>query len=222
MALAAGPAQASALSGPHYTFRTLDSSNDLTFNQLLGINDHGKIVGYFGSGDPGHPNKGYILRPPYHQLQYRNQNFPGSRQTQVTGLNNGDIQVGFYSTMNTKSGNNNNFGFYSINGTHFHKVNFPTSHPSSPPVDQLLGVNDAGLAVGFFLDSTGHSHGYLYNIHANRYLSVKPSVVGATDVLATGINDANRLFQSVKPMPGFQVAVTVLPLSLPVTEAMSW
>jgi hypothetical protein len=196
MALAAGPAEASTASpasGPHYTFRTLDSSNDLTFNQLLGINDHGKIVGYFGSGDPGHPNKGYLLRPPYHQLQYRNQNFPGSKQTQVTGLNNLGITVGFYSTQNNASLSDNNFGFYAVNGAHFHKVNFPTSHPASPPVDQLLGVNDAGIAVGFFLDSSGHSHGYLYDIPAHRYVTVKPSVVGATSVTATGINDADSV-----------------------------
>jgi hypothetical protein len=33
-----------------YTYTTLNNSNDLTFNQLLGINDSGVIAGYFGSG----------------------------------------------------------------------------------------------------------------------------------------------------------------------------
>jgi len=195
LALATAPAQA-APSAPavHYSFTTINNNNDPTFNQLLGINDAGKIAGYFGSGAKGHPNKGYTLTPPYHQTNFRNQNFPGSKQTQVTGLNNGDIQVGFYSTMNTKSGNNNNFGFYSINGKHFHKVNFPTHNPANPPVDQLLGVNDSGLAVGFYVDGNGASHGYLYDIPAHKYFSENPPLgTGVKSVTPTGINDPDSV-----------------------------
>ena len=33
------------------TFQTLNNANDLTFNQLLGINDSGVIGGYFASGN---------------------------------------------------------------------------------------------------------------------------------------------------------------------------
>ena len=49
------------------TFKTLNDQLDPTFNQLLGINNNGKIAGYFGSGAPGHPNKGYTLDAPYGQ-----------------------------------------------------------------------------------------------------------------------------------------------------------
>ncbi len=73
----AGPAHAQGSSS--YTFTTLDNSNDLTFNQLLGINDSGTIAGYFGSGVAMHPNKGYYLLPRSGQLDYRVENFPGSR-----------------------------------------------------------------------------------------------------------------------------------------------
>ena len=62
----AGPASASTLSpasSTGYSFQTLDNAHDLTFNQLLGINDEGLIAGYFGSGAQGHPNKGYLLNP---------------------------------------------------------------------------------------------------------------------------------------------------------------
>src|ERR1700761_8083140 len=116
LALGTAPAQAAPRSSAHvhYTFKRIDNQNDPTFNQLLGINDKGKIAGYFGSGAQDHPNKGYTLTSPYRQTSFRNQNFPGSKQTQVTGLNNTDIQVGFYSTMNTASMSNNNFGFYSL------------------------------------------------------------------------------------------------------------
>lgn len=209
LALAGGAAQASpaaasgaACSGTssvtvpdssHYKFRTLDNWNDPTFNQLLGISDHGKIVGYFGSGAGQHPNKGYALHEPYSQVSYRNQNFPGSVQTQATGLNNGELTVGFYSTMNAADLADNNFGYYATNGADFHEVNYPTSHPASPPVDQLLGVNDADLAVGFYVDSAGNSHGYLYNIKTGKYSLVSPKISGITSVTATGINDAGSV-----------------------------
>ncbi len=195
LALASGPALASpsSASNVHYRFTTINNDNDPTFNQLLGINDAGKIAGYFGSGVQGHPNKGYTLTRPYHQINFRNQNFPGSKQTQVTALNNHGIQVGFYSTMNAANNSNNNFGYYSINGTHFHKVNFPAKHPASPPVDQLLGVNDQNLAVGFYLDNKGNSHGYLFNINSHKYFSEPLPIPGVTSVTPTGINDPDSV-----------------------------
>src|SRR5215472_3627104 len=54
------PAAPATASSPAvtYSFRKLDNSNDPTFNQLLGINNHNKIAGYYGSGAGGHPNKG--------------------------------------------------------------------------------------------------------------------------------------------------------------------
>ena len=95
-----------------YSFRTLNNHHDLTFNQLLGINNEGLIAGYFGSGAKGHPNKGYRLSKPYSQGNYASENYPGSRQTQVTGLNDTGTTVGFWSTQNKASLANNNFGFY--------------------------------------------------------------------------------------------------------------
>lgn len=193
--LAAGgvPAQAAPhVPAVHYSFKTKNNADDPTFNQLLGINDKGVIAGYFGSGAHGHPNKGYTLLPPYHQVDFRNQNFPHSKQTQVTGLNNTGIEVGFFSTMNTKSGNNNNFGYY-FNGRTFRKVNFPAPNPASPPVDQLLGINDQGIAVGFYVDAKGDSHGYLYNTKTHTYAGENPHVTGEVSVTPTGINDVDSV-----------------------------
>ena len=47
-----------------------------------------------------------------------------------------------------------------------------TSRPgdnASPPVDQLLGVNDSDVAVGFYTDGQGNNHGYTYNIRDRRF-----------------------------------------------------
>jgi hypothetical protein len=119
-----------------YRFGTLDNAKDVTFNQLLGINNSGVIAGYFGSGAAGHPNKGYKLFPPYGQGNYANENFPGSVQTQVTGLNDKGDTVGFWSSMDTASMVNNNFGFYELNGHKFHTVEFPTGDNANPPVNR--------------------------------------------------------------------------------------
>jgi hypothetical protein len=187
---AAGSAHASPT--PSYSFTTLDNSNDLTFNQLLGINDHGVIAGYFGSGQAGHPNKGYYLlpgdqRPRYNQLDYRVENFPGSTQTQVTGLNDGSTQVGFDSPTNT--GTDANLAWYSTDdGLTFHSVTVPAdTTPSSPAVTQLLGVNDHNQAVGFYNDAAGLSHGFTYSIRTG---SFSYTTIPGTDPATTSVTDA--------------------------------
>lgn len=179
-----------------YRFKTLNNAHDRTFNQLLGINNEGLIAGYFGSGAHGRPNKGYRLHSPYRQGDYASENFPGSRQTQVTGLNDLGVTVGFWSTQNKVSMVNNNLGFYARGG-HFHEVNFPASSSASPPVDQLLGVNDSNVAVGFYTNGQGVNRGYEYNIKTSRFSRVllhglrnlSPSV----SLTATAINNSGSV-----------------------------
>jgi hypothetical protein len=192
----AGPAGAAttgtAAASAGYQFVTLGSHHDRTFNQLLGINNEGLIAGYFGLGSAGHPNKGYTIRSPYAQGDISNENFTHSRQTQVTGLNDTGVTVGFFSTQNNANLSNNNFGWYNSGG-HFHEVNFPTGTPANPPVDQLLGVNNHDVAVGFFTNAAGQNRGYTYNINARKFSRVLPpgatnSNLGAS-LSATAIND---------------------------------
>lgn len=172
-----------------YQVLTLNNRRDLTFNQLLGINNEGTIAGYFGSGAAGHPNKGYVLRPPYAQGNFANENFPGSAQTQVIGVNDRGVTVGFWAN---KAGAN--FGFYSVNGRFFN-ANFFTGTPAKPPVDQLLGVNDHNVAVGFFTNASGLNRGYTYNISTKKFARVLvPGVAGlGPSLTAAGINNAGDI-----------------------------
>ncbi|HEY6314955.1 MAG TPA: CHRD domain-containing protein [Streptosporangiaceae bacterium] len=181
---AAGAMGTHAAADPVYGFRTIDNATDLTFNQLLGINDNRLIAGYFGSGAQGHPNMGYLLQGG----GYRNENFPGSVQTQVTGLNDNGVTVGFWSGMNTSNMMNDNFGFYAANGS-FHNVNFPTGANASPPVNQLLGVNDSDVAVGFYTDAKGSNHGYEYDISDGRFSRVLDPASSGASLTAAAIND---------------------------------
>ncbi len=192
----AAPARVASAAASHrvatnYVFVTVGSHKDRTFNQLLGINSHGKIAGYFGSGAKGHPNKGYTVRPPFHQSDFRSENFPGSEQTQVTGLNNHGVTVGFFSTQNKKNpSNDNNIGFWAHNH-HFHPVVFPTTSQSSPPINDLLGVNDHRRAVGFYENAAGHLRAFSFNIRTGNFHRVRIS--GATNVIATGINNKGSI-----------------------------
>ncbi|MGH6834809.1 MAG: hypothetical protein ACREC9_04495 [Methylocella sp.] len=90
-------------------FFKLDNQGDPKFNQLLGINDHDIIVGYFGDGmgGPGSVfNNGYVLVPNTH---YSVENFAGMppaghtiTQTQAIGINNKHVPVivGFWADQN--------------------------------------------------------------------------------------------------------------------------
>jgi hypothetical protein len=186
----AGAASASTVQvhgqGTSYRFQTLNNNNDPTFNQLLGINDEGLITGYFGSGAADHPNKGYLLLP--NHTAYVNENFPGSVQTQVTGLNNRGVTVGFWSNSNMGVGMDANFGWVDVHGQ-FRNANFPTGDPASPVTDQLLGVNDNDIAVGFWVDGQGNNHGYEYNISTGRFSSVLDPQDQGASLQATAIND---------------------------------
>ena len=184
--------QASSTLAGNYQFVMLNDARDRTFNQLLGINNEGIIAGYFGSGAARHPNKGYALVPPFSQRNFLNENFPGSAQTQVTGLNDRGVTVGFWSTQNTANMTNNNFGFYWQNGR-FHNVNFPTGDNARPPVNQLLGVNNSGIAVGFYTNGQGSSRGYEFNIRTHEFTRVlvpgAPSGTKGPSLTAAAIND---------------------------------
>jgi len=162
-----------------YHFKTLNDNADPTFNQLLGINNNGVIAGYFGSGAAGHPNKGYTLNPQYKQHDYKNENFPGSVQTQVTAINNKGYTAGFW-----VDGNGNNFGFVRWHGVF---TSYRDPNTGTGTVNQLLGLNDKGVAVGFYTDGKGINHGYKLTLNNGHFTELVPP--GGKNVTATGINN---------------------------------
>jgi hypothetical protein len=199
-ALALLPAAAQAAPAPHraaaasYTFRTLDDQADPTFNQLLGINSHNVIAGYFGSGLTGHPNKGYLLNPPYGQGNYVNENFPGSAQTQVTGIDNLGNTCGFW--VDAKG---NNHGFVEWNGV-FANFNNPHTPHVTPSTNQLLGINNGGNAVGFYTDAAGNNHAYEVNQATRVFKAI--NIPGSVSTMATGINNLGDIVGTAKDSAG--------------------
>jgi hypothetical protein len=126
---------------PQFTFKTVDDAADPGFNRLLGINNEGRVVGYYGSGAAGHPNRGYIVYPPYGQTSFRHVDDPSAVDTQVTSLNNKHTLAGVY--VDTFD---NTFGFIEWHGLWFNYEE--PQERDYKPVTELRALNDTGTAVG--------------------------------------------------------------------------
>jgi hypothetical protein len=164
---------------------TIDNLTDPTFNQLLAINNAGEIAGYFGSGASGHPNKGYTATLQNGAPVFVNENYPGSTQTQVTGINNAGVTVGFEIDAAGNSG-----GWVEQPNGAFQLAIDPSATLGG---EQFLGVNDRNQVAGFYTaDAAGDTAGFIYNDQSGVFTPVVPKK-SATSVTATDINDAGDI-----------------------------
>ena len=107
-------------------------------------------------------------------------------QTQVTGLNNKRDTVGFW-----VDGTGTNRGFVEWNGA-FTSYTDPRTPKVRGSVNQLLGINDAGIAVGFYVDAGGNAHPVKLNQATGHFTTIKNAAIGPNS-FATGINDSGAV-----------------------------
>jgi PEP-CTERM motif len=187
----------------------------------FGINDKGNIVGQFTSGAN---TPGFIL-PSNTSTSFTTINQPTGITPDVInaqGINNNAKVVGFY------LGNDGQVHGFTANapaspGTSIlaTAVTDPTipANPMEPGAtfvfSQILGINDAGLAVGYFGDSTTSQHGFFFNTNTNSYTFLDdPAAMfhnGVEITQITGIGnsgeiggfytDANGTFHSFVAVP---------------------
>jgi hypothetical protein len=161
-----------------FTFTTLDDAADPMFNRLLGINNEGHIVGYYGSGTPSDPSKGYILDRPYGPTDYRNIGYPGAEDTEPTCRNNKQTIVGFYA----EKGQTRGFVETQSIWTDYRD-------PHAGRVTEILGLNDSDIAVGFYKAKTPPEiNAFELNIATGQFKDIKPP--HGKNAVATGINGA--------------------------------
>lgn len=168
----------------------------------FGINDKGNIVGQFTSGAN---TPGFILNS-ITSSTFTTINQPTGVTSDVInaqGINNHGLVVGFYmgndgqvhgftATMPSTPG--------TITGTAVADPTIP-SNPHEPGAtfvfSQILGVNDNGLAVGYYGDSTLSQHGYFYNTNTGTYTFLDdPAAMfhnGVEVTQITGINNAGDI-----------------------------
>lgn len=177
--------EASALSpATKYTFTTIDNPSDPTFNRILAVNNEGRLGGYYGSGAIGHSNRGYIVYPPYQRYNFKNVNFPSAMDTQVTCLNNKKFIGGFY----VDSGGNI-LGFLDWLGLWFSYAD-PNARETNP-ITEILALNDAGTAVGFYVASPNRYVAFTLNPKTGIFRDIH--VPGAKGSVATGISGGGHV-----------------------------
>jgi hypothetical protein len=199
-----------------FSFKTLDDPVDIrfaakqnppipTFTNLLGINNEDLIAGFYGSGNAGDPNQGFLLTP---SSRFTAMDFPpnsqnAALQTQLTGLNDTGTVVGYFYNTNNGVPVDNQFGFFEKDGV-FTEVNNPQTpglngNPSPPTgvltENQLIGVNDLNIAVGFYNDASGNSHGYTYDINTGKFSANidDPNALKAGSTVTAAINNEGTM-----------------------------
>jgi MYXO-CTERM domain-containing protein len=75
----------------------------------------------------------------------------------------------------------------------FTNVNNPATATTPPVFNQLLGVNDSNIAVGFYTDAGGVTHGYTYNIGTNTFSANIDDPNAAGNTTAAAINNAGQI-----------------------------
>jgi uncharacterized membrane protein len=186
----------------------------------FGINDEGTIVGQYATGGA---TPGFIR---VNGKTFITINAPsGPNTVNAQGINNRGQVVGFY-----VGNDGQDHGFMvnegaakkrtvSLTGTAIADPTIPTV-PGEPGAtfvfSQILGINDHGIAVGYYGDSTTSQHGFLYNTNTGKYTFLDdPSEAfnnGVEVTQITGItnsgeitgfySDANGVFHAFVANPG--------------------
>ncbi|HEV3090578.1 MAG TPA: hypothetical protein VGX91_03940 [Candidatus Cybelea sp.] len=127
-----------------YDFTTLDDPQTSTYTKVLGMNNEGKLVGYYGSN----PSIGFYATPPYGPNNFHEVVYPSSADTIVSAVNDKAYVAGYYVGQKGAT-----LGFTFWQGLYF---NFADRFAEgSPPVTELIGLNDSDDAVGFYVNANG-------------------------------------------------------------------
>jgi hypothetical protein len=154
------------LKGKLHTFIPTGGMSAVAF----GINDHGTIVGQYVTS---------TATPGFIRLQgnsFVTINAPSGPDTvNAQSVNNHGLIVGFYVGTDGQD-----HGFITHeNGATGSLTGTPVADPAIPTVpgepgatfvfSQILSVNDKGIAVGYYGDSTTSQHGFIYNTNTGQY-----------------------------------------------------
>jgi len=170
----------SAFAQQSYTFRRVVFGDpNVSFTQLLGINNNDVIAGYHNFQQ----NQGFTLRLPN---AFTNENYPNSMMTQVIGINNRMTTDGFYVDNSGLT-----HGFFRTSDGRFTKVDYPGSQIATE-FNQLLSQNDNYQAAGYYSNSIANTTPdipYTYDeVGGVFHVITIPGAVGGAQ--ATGINNS--------------------------------
>jgi hypothetical protein len=169
----------------------------------FGINDVGNIVGQYSSN--GNTPGFFLSSSGAGSFVTLNSPTPGpGNVVNAQGVNNLGTIVGFYMGSD---GQDHGFRAQAASAKNNTITVSPIADPKIPPVagepgakfvfSQILGINDAGLAAGYYGDSTGSQHGFLYDTTTGQYTFLDdPAAAFAGGTVfdqITGINDLGEI-----------------------------
>ena len=198
----------------------------------FGINDNGNIVGQYtaGANIPG------FYLPSASSTSFATILQPvGANSTVVNaqGVNDNGLIVGFYLA---NDGQAHGFDAKTANISNGSLVGTAIADPTIPSVpgepgatfvfSQLLGVNDAGIAVGYYGDSTTSQHGFLYNTATGVYTFLDDPAAafhnGVEVTQITGITNSGEIAGFYSDAGGFAHSFTADPTIVAVSEPSTW
>lgn len=168
----------------------------------FGINDQGNIVGQYTN--KANQTPGFLLRD-HKSHEYITINAPsGPNAVNAQSLNNFGLIVGFY------LGTDGQVHGFKAEASRAHSgtlTGTAIADPTIPSVSgepgatfvfsQILSVNDGGIAVGYYGDSTTSQHGFIYDTNTGKYTFLDDPAEGFSNGVEvtqiTGISDSGEL-----------------------------
>jgi hypothetical protein len=172
----------------------------------LGINDKGTIV---GNEVTSTASPGFIL---VNGHTFITVNAPsGPNNVRAQGINNKGLVVGYYvgadSQLHGFMLNAKGVKTGTLTGTVIADPTIPAvagEQGAKFESSVIMGINDTGIAVGYYVDSTGSDHGFFYNTKSGQYtflddpseafnhvITTNPSAMEST--LITGITNSGEI-----------------------------
>ena len=132
---------------------------------------------------------------------FTNENFPGSAQTMVTGINNAGSTVGIYVDAGGTT-----HGFTKIG------VTFKTVDQGGTVFNQGLGINDSNTTVGYSsaIDPAGQIGQKAYSQAGGVFTNINALLPSNQNSQAVGINNAGNIVGSICLRPPPQLALPIL------------
>jgi uncharacterized membrane protein len=171
----------------------------------FGINDRGTIVGQYTNSSGEMPGFIRVNGKTFITINAPNA-ATGTNTVNAQSINNRGEVVGFY-----VGNDGQDHGFMVNEGNGRMRTTTLTGTPIADPTipnvpgepgatfvfSQILGINDKGIAVGYYGDSTTSQHGFIYNTHTGQYTFLDdPSEAfdnGVEVTQITGINNAGEI-----------------------------
>ncbi|MBV9227535.1 MAG: PEP-CTERM sorting domain-containing protein [Acidobacteriaceae bacterium] len=173
---------------PPYTQTSYTDENfpNSVQTQVVGINSNSSptTVGFWVDANAN--NFGFVKQGNTFTSVSNPNTQTGTMFTQLLGVNNNNIAVGFYADAN------GNFQGYSYNiaTAQFTAINLPASFNAG--MTTATGINNSGTISGFYVDAAGNTHGFLDS--AGNFVSLDDP--NGTNTMLLGLNNNGQVVGS--------------------------